>query len=131
MNHVPAAVARNTNTVAEGDSIMMTKEQLQEALEEVSADLEKLSNREKPLTKEEKKYRGKLLMRRNVLESIKEAKEKNQKSEELYNSTVYSLLVPWGEKHPVLMFFVMRLMRARWWGMSSYALREPVEREEK
>ena len=110
---------------------MMTKEQLQEALEEVSADLDNLSNREKPLTKEEKKHRGKLLMRKNVLEKIKEAKEKNQNSEELYNNTVYGLLVPWGEKHPVLMFITMRLMRARWWGVSASALREPVERKEK
>ncbi len=131
MNPVPAAAARNTSTVVEGDSIMMTKEQLQEALEEVSAELDQLSNREKPLTKEEKKYRGKLLMRKNVLEQIKAAKEKNQKSEELYNNTVYGLLVPWGEKHPVLMFITMRLMRAKWWGISAYTLREPVNPEEK
>ena len=58
---------------------MWTNEQLQEALREVSADLDKLSNSEKPLTKEEGKYRKKLLMRKYVLDKIKEAKERTRK----------------------------------------------------
>ena len=98
---------------------MWTDEQLQEALQEVSADMDKLSNSEKPLTKEEGKYRKKLVMRKYVLDKIKEAKEKDQKDDELYNTTVYDLLVPWGERHPILMNIMMRLMKTKWWGVST------------
>ena len=113
------AAARNTNTVAEGENIMMSNEQLQQALQGVSEDLDKLANSEKPLTKEEEKYRKKLVMRKYVLDKIKEAKEKKHKDDELYNSTVYDLLVPWGENHPILMNLMMRLMKTKWWGVST------------
>ena len=98
---------------------MMSNEQLQQALQEVSEDLDKLNNSEKPLTKEEEKYRKKLVMRKYVLDKIKEAKEKKHKDDELYNSTVYDLLVPWGENHPILMNLMMRLMKTKWWGVST------------
>ena len=98
---------------------MMSNEQLQQALEEVSEDMDKLSNSEKPLTKEEEKYRKKLVMRKYVLSKIKEAKDKSHKDDELYNSTVYGLLVPWGENHTILMNIMMRLMKAKWWGVST------------
>ena len=110
---------------------MMTDEQLQQALQEVSDDIDKLSNSDKPLTKEETSYRKKLLVRKYVLDSIKQAKEKNLKSDELYNSTYYSMLVPWGEKHPILMTLVMRLIKARWWGISAYSYGEAWKRKEK
>ena len=98
---------------------MMSNEQLQQALQGVSEDMDKLTNSEKPLTKEEEKYRKKLVMRKYVLSKIQEAKDKNHKDDELYNSTVYDLLVPWGENHPVLMNIMMRLMKAKWWGVST------------
>ena len=98
---------------------MMSNEQLQQALQEVSEDLDKFSNSEKPLTKEEEKYRKKLVMRKYVLSKIQEAKEKKRKDDELYNSTVYGLLVPWGENHPILMSITMRLMKARWWSVGT------------
>ena len=93
---------------------MMSDEELQKTLKEVSRDLARLSKSEKPLTKEERKYRGRLLMRQHVLAQIKIAKEKKHKDTELFNTTIYEMLVSWGERHPVLMFFMTNIMRARW-----------------
>lgn len=124
-------MVRNINTAAEGE-IVMTDEQLQQALQEASAGIAKLSKSDKPLTKEEKKYRARLQKRKNILGRIKEAREKNQKEMELYHTTIYDFLVPWGEKHPFLMFFMMSMMRARWSsGLMSFALRESAKRKEK
>jgi len=110
---------------------MWTDEQLQQALQEVSAGLDKLSNSEKPLTKEEASYRKRLVMRKYVLDKIKEAKGKDQKDDELYNCTVYGLLVPWGEKHPILMNIMMRLMKTKLWGVSAYSYGDSWKRKEK
>ena len=132
MPPAPAVAVRNTNTVAEGKIIMMSDERLQQALKEAADGLDKLSNSKKPLTKEEKKDRGRLLKRKYILDRIKEAKEKNHRSEELYNSSIYELLVPWGEKHPFLMFVLMHLLRVRWQsGLSPIALRDSPERKSK
>ena len=110
---------------------MMSEEQLRGSLQEISGELEELSSLERPLTKEEEKHRKKLQFRKYVLDSIKEAKDKDQKSDELYNTTYYQMLVPWGEKHPVLFFFWMRIIRARWWGVSAYSYGDVWEKKEK
>jgi len=104
----------------EGEIAMMTEEQWKETMKEVAGELETLSALERPLTKDEEKHRGKYRMRKYVLDKIKEAGDKGSKSDELYNNTYYSMLVPWGEKHPVLFFFWMRIIRARWWGVTAY-----------
>jgi len=39
--------------------------------------------------------------------------------------------VPGGEKHPVLFFFWMRIIRARWWGVSAYSYGDAWEGKEK
>ena len=124
-------MARNTNTVAEGESIMTDKE-LQRVSKEVSADIDKLANLDRPLTKEEGRYRAKLSKRKYVLDRIKQAREKNRKEDEIYNSAVYELLVPWGERHPFLMGIVIHLMRVRWGsGLASVAFRDSTARKEK
>lgn len=110
---------------------MMSEEQLQGLLQEISGELEGLSSLERPLTKEEGKHRKKLQLRKYVIDRIKEAKDKDQKSDELYNTTYYQMLVPWGEKHPVLFFFWMRIIRARWWGVSAYSYGDVWEGKEK
>ncbi len=103
----------------------MTDEELREKLEEVSVGIARLSSLERPLTKEEEKYRARLLRRKHVLDKIKEAKEKNRKDDELYNSTVYEWLVPWGEEHPILMAILMHFMRIRWGSsLTPIAIRE-------
>ncbi len=99
---------------------MMTEEQWQEAIAGVSAELEELANLERELTDEEKKRRKTYRIRKYVLDKIKEARDTKRKSDELYNTTYYQMLVPWGEKHPILFFLWMRIIRARWWGISAY-----------
>ncbi len=99
---------------------MISEEQEKELRQEISGELDNLSNLERPLTKEEEKHGKKMRFRKYVLDKIKEARDKNQKSDELYNTTYYQMLVPWGEKHPVLFFFWMRIIRARWWGVTAY-----------
>jgi hypothetical protein len=98
----------------------MTEEQWQEVMAEVSAELDGLANLERELTAEEEKRRKKFRIRKYVLEKIKEARDANRKSDELYNTTYYNMLVPWGEKHPLLFFFWMRFIRGRWWGITAY-----------
>ena len=120
MSPAPAGAGRNINTVVEGEIAMMTEEQWKETMKEVTGELEKLSDLERPLTKDEEKHRGKYRIRKYVLDKIKEAGDKNSKSDELYNTTYYQMLVPWGEKHPVLFFLWMRIVRARWWGVTAY-----------
>jgi hypothetical protein len=73
---------------------MMSEEQLRRSLQEISGELEGLSSLERPLTKEEGKHRKKLQLRKYVIDRIKEAKDKDQKSDELYNTTYYQMLVP-------------------------------------
>ncbi len=109
----------------------MSEEQLRRSLQEISGELDNLSDLERPLTKEEEKHRKRLRFRNYVLDRIKEAKDKDQKSDELYNTTYYQMLVPWGEKHPVLFFFWMRIIRARWWGVSAYSYGDVWEKREK
>lgn len=121
MSPAPAGAERNINTVVEGENTMMTEEQWKETMKEVAGELETLSALERPLTKDEEKHRGKYRMRKYVLDKIKEAGDKGSKSDELYNNTYYQMLVPWGEKHPVLFFFWMRIIRARWWGVTAYS----------
>ncbi len=110
---------------------MMSEKQLRTSLQEISGELEELSSLERPLTKEEEKHRKRLRFRNYVLDRIKEAKDKDQKSDELYNTTYYQMLVPWGEKHPVLFFFWMRIIRARWWGVSAYSYGDVWKGKEK
>jgi len=109
---------------------MMTEEQLKEAIQEVTGELDELASLERTLTKEEEKHRNKLRFRKYVLEKIKEAKDKNQKSDELYNTTFYNMLVPWGEKHPILLSFLMRIIKARWWGVSAYSYGDAWKKKE-
>jgi hypothetical protein len=133
MNPVPAAAVRNINTVVEGE-IMMTDAELKEKLQEVSADIDKLSNLDRPLTKEEERDRARLKYRKYVLDKIKEAREKHRKDDEVFNSTVYEMLVSWGERHPILMLIMTHLMRIKWGSsFASVSLRESpsIKRKEK
>jgi hypothetical protein len=92
----------------------MSAEYLNQRLQETSDNLEELSSTEKSLTEKEKKYRGQLLRRQHILTLIEEARKYNRKDAELFHNSVYSLLVPWGENHPVLMFFMLIVMRMKW-----------------
>ncbi len=110
---------------------MMSEEQLKELRQEVGGELDQLANLERALTGEERKQRNKLRIRKYVLDKIKEAKDKGQRSDELFNTTYYQMLVPWGEKHPVLFFLWMRIIKARWWGVTAYKYGDVWDKREK
>jgi uncharacterized membrane-anchored protein len=112
MTPAPAAAARNTNIAAE-DKTMMTDEELQQTIQELTESIDELSDTDQPLTKEEKKRKQILVIKREVLRKIKEDREKGKTYDEIYNSIYYNLLTSWGEKHPYLASLVMRNFR---WG---------------
>ena len=89
----------------------MTDEELQRAIQDVGENIEKLSNSDKPLTKKENGYKQELLHRQRVLYKIKEAKEKNRRDDEMYNSILYSLLTSRIGKYPFLVRFIMNKFR--------------------
>ncbi len=91
----------------------MTDEELRKTIQDVCESIENLPESDKPLSKEERKRRQILLMKKDILSKIKEAREKNELGDELYHTTVYGLLVSLGEKHPYLMGLVQSNIR---WG---------------
>ena len=103
MNPVPVAAVKNINTVVEGESVM-TDQELEETIKEISESLDKLFDSEEPLTKDEKRHRRMLQARKHLLRSIKKAREKGDRNAEVRTNVEYSLLTWIGEKHPVLVF---------------------------
>lgn len=93
---------------------MIPDEDLKQMLHDFSSRLDELANSDRPLTEEEKKYRGKLLKRKQILTEVKRARDQKQKDAELFHTTVYNIMVPWGEDHPVMMFFMLIVMRMKW-----------------
>ena len=94
----------------------MTDEELKQTMQAISESLAKLSDPDQPLSKEEERRKYLLLLKKETLEKIKSAREKNQKTEELRQSMVYGLLESWGEKHPNL----MRVVRSKF-GLDMFA----------
>ena len=91
----------------------MTDAELQKEIKDVSESMDKLSKSDKPLTKEEKQHEQRLLVRKDVLYQIKEAKEKQKQGEEIRHTMTYALLTSWGERHPYLMY-LMSSKLSRW-----------------
>ena len=81
----------------------MTDEELEQTLQDLSQDIDRLSNAEKPLTKEEKRHQQVLSVQREILLKIKNARQKNSMTEEMRHTMLYSLVTSLGEKHPYLM----------------------------
>ena len=92
----------------------MTDQELEETIAEISESLEKSFDSEKPLTKDEKRHRRMLQARKQLLHSIKGAREKNDRNAEVKINIEYSLLTWIGEKHPVLLMFLIPLVRSRY-----------------
>lgn len=85
---------------------MMTDEQLQQELQNVSGSLDKLSACDDPLTKQERRHQHILLLRKETLLKITQAREKGDKNREFTNLAMYGLLTSLGEKRPFLMHLV-------------------------
>ncbi len=68
--------------------------------------IDRLSDPDKPLTKEEKIRKQVLLLQRQALKGIKAAREKGNVQQEIIAGIDYALLTEYGEKHPFLMRFI-------------------------
>ena len=84
----------------------MTNEEINELIQELSEEIDKLSDPEKTLTKKEKRHQNIILMERETLEKLKEAKEKGKSQQEYSLTVTYGLLTSIGEKYPFLIPFI-------------------------
>ncbi|MFH1016038.1 MAG: hypothetical protein V1771_03460 [Chloroflexota bacterium] len=100
---------------------MLSIEQLEQELKKTDDELKRLAQADKPLTKEERSWRGKLQVRKSLLAEIKRSKEGDNKSSELYHTTLYEMLIDWGERRPLLMFLISNILRARF-GMGGFRM---------
>ena len=107
MTPAPVAAARNTKSAA-GNRIM-TDEELQRELQNISESLDRLADSDEPLTKQEKRRKQFLLLKKQTLQQIKQAKEKKDFIQESDHTVTYGLLTSVGEKHP----FLMGLLRSK------------------
>ncbi len=89
----------------------MTDEELQKEIQDVCESIAHLPKSDKSLSKEERRRREVLLLKKEILDKIKDAREKNRKDQELHNTMVYGLLTSWGETHPYLMSLVQSNLR--------------------
>ena len=91
----------------------MTDEELQKLIKEASSDIDSLSSSPpgKPLPENERRRKEILLIKKEILGKIKEARENNEKDKELDNIIFYGLLTSMGEKHPYLMSLVKSNLR--------------------
>ena len=92
----------------------MTDQELEETIKEISESLDKLFNSDEPLTRDEKRHKRLLQAKKQLLRSIKGAREKGDRNAEAKINVEYSLLTWIGEKHPVLLMFLMPLVRSRY-----------------
>jgi hypothetical protein len=94
----------------------MTDEELQKLIQEISEQISHLpDDREKPLSREERKRKVLLQAKSKALNSIKTAREKDNLNQETRASIDYTLLCEYGEKHPLLMNYVKSQLT--WWGL--------------
>lgn len=93
----------------------MNDEEIENLIKEASEQIDRLpDDPEKPLTKQEKKRKLWLQLQMDTLKKIKEAKERGSLRQEVRANTDYALLKQYGEKHPLLAYFIRSQMRG-WW----------------
>jgi hypothetical protein len=93
---------------------VIPEEDLKQMLRELAGQLDELANSDKPLTAAEKKSRAKFRRRQLILSEVKRARDNKQADAELFHTSVYNAVVPWGEEHPVMLFFLLIAMRMKW-----------------
>ena len=84
----------------------MTDEEINELIQELSEEIDKLSDSEKPLTKKEKNHINMVLLKKETLEKLKEAREQGKSQQEFSLTMTYGLLTALGEKYPFLIPFI-------------------------
>ena len=70
MTPAHAAAARNTKNAVEG-KIIVTDEELQQTIQSLTESIEKLSDPDKPLTREEERRRQVFILEKETLQQIK------------------------------------------------------------
>ena len=81
----------------------MTDEELEQEILDMSEAMDKLSKSDDPLTKQEKRRKYILPLKKDILQRMQQAKEKKDRNQELKCSMDYALLEEFGEKHPLLL----------------------------
>ena len=84
----------------------MTNEEIQDTIQDLSRELEELSDSEKELTKQEKRHKTIVELRKETLEKLMEAREKGKSQQEFSLTMTYGLLSSVGEKYPFLVPFL-------------------------
>ena len=88
----------------------MTDEELEREIQKLSENIDELSEADS-LTKEEKKRKHLLELKKETLGRIKQAKEKKNQSQEIKLTMDYALLEEYGERHPLLLHFARIKLR--------------------
>ena len=88
----------------------MTDEDLEREMQELSENIDELAKADS-LTKQEKRRRNILELKKETLGRIKQAKEKKNQSQEIKLTMDYALLEEYGEKHPLLLHFARIKLR--------------------
>jgi len=81
----------------------MTDEELEQEIQNLSEAIDKLSKSDDPLTKQEKRHKRLLLLKKDILQRMKQAREKKDQNQELKCNMDYGLIEEFGEKHPLLL----------------------------
>jgi len=89
----------------------MTDEELDQASQELNEAIDKLSKCKEPLTKQEKRRKFILPLKKETLQKIKQAKEKKDLSQEIKYNMDYALLEEYGERHPILLHLARMKIR--------------------
>jgi len=81
----------------------MTDEELEQEIQDLSEAIDKLSKSKEPLTKQEKRRKYILPLKKDVLQRMQQAREKKDRNQELKCSMDYGLLEEFGDRHPILL----------------------------
>jgi ribosome-binding protein aMBF1 (putative translation factor) len=110
MTPAPAAAARNIKNAVEGDE--MTDEELEQEIQRLSEDIDRISKAEADsLTKKEKRLKHVLPIQKEILQKMKHARERKDRSAEMKYSMDYAVLETFGDKHPLLLHFARTKLR--------------------
>ena len=88
----------------------MTDEEIQQEIQNLNETIDKFSKSDS-LTKQEKRRQYILPLQKEVLQRMKQAKEKKDQSQELKCNLDYALLEEFGEKHPILLHLARMKLR--------------------
>ena len=89
----------------------MTDVEIEEEIQKLSLDIDRLSKAES-LTKQEKRRKRILPLQEEILQRMKQAREKKDRSAELKYSMDYAVLTAFEDKHPILLHLAR--MKLRW-----------------